>query len=250
MVAEPLVLAVPSKGRLQSQATEFFADRGLSLIQPGGGRTYRGAIKGVPEVEVAFLSASEIVGELASGSVQLGVTGRDLVEENVDDWEQRLELVVPLGFGRADVVVAVPEAWIDVETMADLDDVAHDFRRRHGRRLKVATKYFNLTRRFFAGHGIADYRIVESLGATEGTPASGAADLIVDITTTGSTLAANALKRVPDGTILQSEAYLVASLSAPWSREAVAALDSIIVPVAGSDTLQRLKRRIDGRATR
>jgi ATP phosphoribosyltransferase len=151
--------------------------------------------------------------------------------------------VAPLGFGKADVVVAVPEAWIDVETMADLDDVAADFRRRHGRRLKVATKYYNLTRRFFAGHGIADYRIVESLGATEGTPASGAADLIVDITSTGSTLAANALKRVSDGTILKSEAYLVAALTASWTAAAVDALASIVEPIAGKRALERLLRK-------
>ena len=127
--------------------------------------------------------------------------------------------MAPLGFGHCDVVVAVPEAWIDVETMADLDDVAADFRPRHGRRLTVATKYINLTRRFFAGHGIADYRIVESLGATEGAPASGAADLIVDITTTGTTLTANGLKILADGVILKSEAHLVASLAAPWDGD-------------------------------
>jgi len=243
-MAEPLVLAVPSKGRLQSQATAHFAGLGLDIIQPRGSRTYRGALKGAPAVEVAFLSASEIVGELATGGVHLGVTGRDLVEENVEDWQERIDLVAPLGFGAADVVVAVPEAWIDVETMADLDDVAHDFRRRHGRRLKVATKYFNLTRRFFAGHGIADYRIVESLGATEGTPASGTADLIVDITSSGATLAANGLKRVPDGTILKSEAYLVASLAASWGKEAIAVIASVVEPVAGKGAAERLKRKV------
>jgi ATP phosphoribosyltransferase len=243
MAAEPLVLAVPSKGRLQSQAASYFAEAGLDLIQPGGGRTYRGAVKNAPNVEVAFLSASDIPAELAAGGAHLGVTGRDLVEDNVEDWEHRLDLVAPLGFGKADVVVAVPEAWIDVETMADLDDVAADFRRRHGRRLKVATKYYNLTRRFFAGHGIADYRIVESLGATEGTPASGAADLIVDITSTGSTLAANALKRVSDGTILKSEAYLVAALTASWTAAAVDALASIVEPIAGKRALERLLRK-------
>jgi len=216
----PLVIAVPSKGRLQENAADFLAGIGLTLVQHGSARSYRGGIEGVANVEVAFLSAGEIVRELAAGNVHLGVTGRDLVEETIEDWEQRVELVLPLGFGHADVVVAIPDAWIDVETMADLDDVAHDFRRRHGRKLKVATKYFNLTRRFFSGHGIADYRIVESLGATEGTPASGAADLIVDITTTGSTLVANALKRIGDGTILVSEAYLVAAMTASWTTEA------------------------------
>ena len=247
-MADSLVLAVPSKGRLQAQAAACFAKAQLALVQPGGGRTYRGAVRGAPNVEVAFLSAGEIAGELASGGVHLGVTGRDLVEENIENWGQRLDLVAPLGFGAADVVVAVPEAWIDVETMADLDDVAADFRRTHGRRLKVATKYFNLTRRFFSGHGIADYRIVESLGATEGTPASGTADLIVDITSTGSTLAANGLKRVPDGTILKSEAHLIASLAAPWGPGAIESLGSIVEPTAGKRALDRLRQKIAKRA--
>jgi ATP phosphoribosyltransferase len=248
MTPEPLILAVPSKGRLQANATAAFADAGLELIQPGGSRTYRGAVRGVGDVEIAYLSAREIAGELSSGGVHLGITGRDLIEEDIEDWEQRLDLVAPLGFGFADVVVAVPEAWIDVETMADLDDVAADFRHRHGRRLKVATKYFNLTRRFFAGHGIADYRIVESLGATEGTPAAGTADLIVDITSTGSTLAANGLKRVPDGTILKSEAYLIASFAAPWSDGALGALASIVGPIAGKPAAEHLRRRIEKHA--
>ena len=165
---------------------------------------------------MAFLSAPEIAREIGAGAVHLGITGRDQVEETVPDWQAKVELVAPLGFGRCEVVVAVPEPWIDVATMEDLDDVAAEFRPRHGRRLTVATKYVNLTRRFFAGHGIADYRIVESLGATEGAPATGAADLIVDITTTGATLRANGLKVLADGVILRSEAHLVASRAAKW----------------------------------
>jgi ATP phosphoribosyltransferase len=228
--------------------------RGRTPSSPAPGsnwRTYRGGIDGLDDVEIAFLSAGEIARELAEGSAHLGITGLDLVEERIADWQQRVDLVMPLGFGFADVVVAVPEAWIDVETMADLDDVADDFRRRHGRRLKVATKYFNLTRRFFAGHGIADYRIVESLGATEGTPASGAADLIVDITTTGTTLSANGLKRVSDGTILASEAHLVASLTASWSKEAKEGLAAIRARITGDTTIEsafdRLIQKVDSR---
>lgn len=247
---DALILAVPSKGRLQENANAFFAERGLSIVQPRGARTYSGSVEGVDDVEIAFLSAGEIAGQLAAGAVHLGVTGRDLVEESIENWRERVELVAPLGFGFADVVVAVPEAWIDVETMADLDDVAADFRRRHGRRLKVATKYFNLTRRFFSGHGIADYRIVESLGATEGTPASGTADLIVDITTTGATLRANGLKLLSDGTILKSQAHLVLSLAAPWTIGARAGLTTIIERVRAADpTLaeshERLLRRVE-----
>ena len=206
----PLVLAVPSKGRLQENATQFFARAGLEFVQGRGARDYRGVIADLPGVEVAFLSASEIVGQLTAGAAHFGVTGEDLVREHVADADNRLVLLAPLGFGRANVVVAAPQAWIDVRAMADLEDVAASYRARRGERMRVATKYVNLTRRFFAEHGVADYRIVESLGATEGAPAAGAAELIVDITTTGATLAANALKTLDDGVILRSQATLVA----------------------------------------
>ena len=197
----PLVLAVPSKGRLQENAAAFFARAGLELTQGRGARDYRGAVADLPGVEVAYLSAAEIVGQLAVGAAHFGVTGEDLVREKVADADQRLALLAPLGFGRANVVVAVPQAWIDVRAMADLEDVAASYRARRGERMRVATKYVNLTRRFFAERGVADYRIVESLGATEGAPAAGAAELIVDIATTGATLAANALKTLDDGVI-------------------------------------------------
>jgi len=202
----PLVLATPSKGRLQENAAAFFASAGLEFVQGRGARDYRGAIAGLPGVEVAFLSAGEIVGQLATGAAHLGVTGEDLVREQVADADKRLLLLAPLGFGRANVVVAAPQAWIDVRTMADLEDVAASFHARRGQRMRVATKYVNLTRRFLASHGVTDYRIVESLGATEGAPAAGGAELIVDITTTGATLAANALKVLDDGVILRSQA--------------------------------------------
>ncbi|RWC06975.1 MAG: ATP phosphoribosyltransferase, partial [Mesorhizobium sp.] len=175
-------------------------------------RKYRARIEGVESVEVAFLSASEISGEIGQGSVDLGITGEDLLRESFADWEARAEIVARLGFGNADVVVAVPDIWLDVDTMADLDDVAADFRQRHGRRLRIATKYWRLTQQFFSQkHGIQVYRIVESLGATEGAPAAGLADVVVDITTSGSTLRANHLKVLADGVILRSQACLVAS---------------------------------------
>lgn len=221
--SSPLILAVPSKGRLQENVHAFFARAGMPLTQARGAREYRGALAGVENVEVAYLSASEIAAALASGAAHLGVTGEDLVRENILDADSRVALLEKLGFGYANVVVAVPQAWIDVRTMDDLDDVATHFHGRTGRRIRVATKYVNLTRGFFARSGIVDYRIVESAGATEGTPAAGTAELIVDITTTGTTLAANGLKVVDDGIILKSEANLVASLTAAWSAEARAA---------------------------
>jgi ATP phosphoribosyltransferase len=214
-MGDKLVLAVPSKGRLQENANAFFARAGLSVTQGRGARDYRGALSGVENVEVAFLSASEIVKNLASGAAHLGVTGEDLVRESKA--ESKVALLTPLGFGHANVVVAVPQAWIDVRTMADLEDVASSFLARRNERMRVATKYVNTTRSYFLDKGVADYHIVESLGATEGAPAAGQAELIVDITSTGATLAANGLKVLDDGVILRSEANLVASLGAQWS---------------------------------
>jgi ATP phosphoribosyltransferase len=215
-MSAPLVLAVPAKGRLQENAEAFFARSGLNLIKPRGARDYRGAIAGLDGVEVAYLSASEITSQLAAGAVHFGVTGEDLVREMIPDADGKVVLIEGLGFGFATVIVAVPQAWIDVRTMADIDDVGTSFRHTHGRKMRVATKYINLTREFFSAHGIVDYRIVESAGATEGAPAAGTAELIVDITTTGATLAANGLKIVEDGIILRSQANLVAARSAPW----------------------------------
>ncbi len=216
-MSAPLVVAVPSKGRLQENARAFFARAGLDLVQSRGDREYRATLNGLSDVEVAYLSTSEIVQQLAAGAVHLGVAGEDLVREMIPDADGRTVFLDKLGFGQANVVVAVPQAWIDVRTMADLDDVATSFRARNERKLRVATKYVNLTRRFFADHSIIDYRIVESQGATEGAPAAGTAELIVDITTTGTTLAANALKIVDDGVILRSEANLVAARGAAWN---------------------------------
>ena len=218
-MSAPLVLAVPAKGRLQENAEGFFARSGLQLVKPRGARDYRGAVAGLDGVEVAYLSASEITTQLAQGAVHMGVTGEDLIREQIADADNRVVLIEGLGFGFANVVVAVPQAWIDVRTMADVDDVATAFRHHHDLRMRVATKYINLTRDFFARHGVIDYRIVESSGATEGAPAAGTAEMIVDITTTGTTLSANALKIVDDGIILRSQANLVAARTAPWTPE-------------------------------
>ncbi|WP_395665959.1 ATP phosphoribosyltransferase [Methylocella sp.] len=234
--AGTLVLAVPSKGRLQENASAFFARAGLEIVKGRGARDYRGALAGLPGVEIAFLSAGDITSQLASGQVHLGVTGEDLVRESVPDADDRLALLTPLGFGFANVVVAVPQAWIDVRAMSDLEDVAAGFRARRGRRMRVATKYVNLTRRFFAKMHVSDYRIVESSGATEGAPAAGQAELIVDITTTGATLEANALKILDDGIILRSQANLVASLPARWSRESLERARVILSRIAAEET--------------
>lgn len=211
-----LTIALPSKGRLKENAVELFAKAGFELRLPENARSYQGSLQGVPEageIDVAFLSAAEIARELVSGNIHAGITGEDLARETINNSEDYLDFAVKLGFGQADVVIGVPQAWVDVESMADLDDVAADFRARHGRRLRIATKYWQLTQGFFAGHGIAAYRIVESLGATEAAPSAGQADVIVDITSTGSTLRANGLKILSDSIILKSEANLIVSKS-------------------------------------
>lgn len=218
-MSDKLILAVPSKGRLMDDTTALFAAAGLTIRKTGHARGYRGEIVGWPDVDVAFVSASEIATQLKAGVIHLGVTGEDVVREKMADADARVDFVKKLGFGFADVVVAVPDWWLDVRTMADLEAAAMPFRRTHGRFFRVATKYMTLTRKFFANHGFGDYRIVESLGATEGAPAAGSAELIVDITTTGETLRANGLRILDDGVILKSEANLVAAKIAQMSPE-------------------------------
>jgi ATP phosphoribosyltransferase len=193
------------------EATQLlFARSGLRVERAGASRGYRGTLLGIDGIAVMFLSAGEIVAALQEGAADLGVTGEDLLREADALHEGPLDILLRLGFGQADLAVAIPECWFDVAAMADLDEISGEFYARHGRRLRVATKYLALTRRFFAEKGVTGYRIVESSGATEGAPAMGSAEIIVDITTTGSTLKANHLKVLDDGIILKSEAVLAA----------------------------------------
>lgn len=227
MLNGKLILGVPSKGRLMEKTMEVFAAFGLAYERNGHERGYQGLIPGEPEIEVAFLSASEIARHLQLGRIHLGVTGEDLLREHMADADERCEILARLGFGHADVVVAVPECWIDVVTIADLEEAARLFEKQHGFRMRVATKYMNLSRRFFARKGLASYRLVESLGATEGTPAAQTAEIIVDITSTGTTLKANGLKMLADGLILRSEACLVASRVTPQTEASARAMKLI-----------------------
>lgn len=207
-----LILGIPSKGRLMEQSEALFASAGLAIIRSGDIRGYQGSLSGIDGVEIAFLSAPEIAVRLFEGSIHAGITGEDLLQEKVPAGAQPVTIAKRLGFGRADVVVAVPACWLDVDTMADLDEVSVLYHDNHNLRLRVATKYLNITRRFFAEKGVTGYRIAESLGATEGAPAAGTAQVIVDITSTGSTLKANHLKVLDDGVILKSEACLAAAI--------------------------------------
>lgn len=223
----PLVLGLPSKGRLKEQVEAWLADCGLP-VQSDGGRGYTARIAALPGLEVRLASASEIATSLLAGDLHLGVTGEDLLREATPELEAKVELLRPLGFGRADLVVAAPQSWIDVTGMADLADVAAAFRRSTGKRLRVATKYLNLTHRHLIAHGVSEHRIVESLSATEGAPAAGLAEVVVDITTTGRTLADNRLKILDGGLILKSQAQLCAALGAVWTADQLAVLQRLL----------------------
>jgi ATP phosphoribosyltransferase len=242
MNGSDLVLALPSKGRLHDASFGWLESAGLHVKRDGAARTYQGVIRNVPNTEVRYLSAGEIAAGLHAGVIHLGITGEDLIRETGPEGD-RVHVVQALGFGHADVVVAVPRAWIDVSTIADLDDVAQTLRMRLHRPLRVATKYLTLTRSHFARHGVSDYRIVESQGATEGAPAAGTAEIIVDITSTGATLAANNLKVLDDGVILKSQAVLAASLRASWTPAARTAF-ALIADLTGARERGRIMRTL------
>lgn len=203
-----LKLGVPSKGRLMEKTFEWFGQRGITLTRTGSEREYAGAVDGIDGMALVLLSAGEIPRELASGRIHLGVTGTDLVQEKLARWEQQVEPMEELAFGHADLILAVPRAWIDVDTLDDLDAVAAAFRARHGFRLRIATKYHRLVRDYLRQGGVADYALVDSQGATEGTVANETAEAIADITSSGETLRANHLKVLSDGPILRSQATL------------------------------------------
>lgn len=208
-------LGVPSKGRLMEKTFEWFAQRGVILTRTGSDREYAATVEGIDGVDLVLLSAGEVPRDLAAGRLHFGVTGRDLVQEKLPLWEQQVEPLQELGFGQADLVIAVPQAWVDVEGLDDLDAVAAQFRARHGMRLRIATKYHRLVREYLRHAGVADYALVDSQGATEGTVAHETAEAIADITSSGETLRANHLKVLCDGPILRSQATLWRSRAAP-----------------------------------
>ncbi|WP_420857635.1 ATP phosphoribosyltransferase [Marivivens marinus] len=220
-------LGVPSKGRLMEKTFDWFGARGVKLVKTGSDREYSATVEGIDGLELVLLSAGEIPRELAAGRIHLGVTGSDLVREKLAGWESRVRELQPMGFGGADLIIAVPQAWVDVDTLDDLDAAAAQFRRNHGFRLRIATKYHRLTRDFLRDNGVADYRLVDSQGATEGTVKNETAEAIADITSTGETLRANGLKILSDGLIHSSQATLFKSRSADWGPENRATLDRL-----------------------
>ncbi|WP_108485217.1 ATP phosphoribosyltransferase [Oceaniglobus ichthyenteri] len=220
-------LGVPSKGRLMEKTFDWFADHGITLARVGSEREYSGVVSGIEGVELVLLSAGEVPRELAAGHIHMGVTGTDLVREKLPLWASQVKELAPMGFGQADLVIAVPDHWVDVETLDDLDAAAAAFRARHGFRMRIATKYHRLIRTYLRLHGVADYQLVDSQGATEGTVRQETAEAVADITSTGETLRANHLRMLADGPVHQSQATLFQSLTAPCDDASIAAKEQI-----------------------
>jgi ATP phosphoribosyltransferase len=219
-------LGVPSKGRLMDKTFHWFARHGLRLERTGGAREYAGRVEGA-DIDLVLLAAGEIPRELGAGRIHLGVTGSDLVRERLPRWAERVDIVARMGFGQADLVLAVPEAWVDVDDLDDLDAVAHQFRRAHGMRLRIATKYHRLVREFLREHGVADYRLVDSQGATEGVVRNETAEAVADITSSGDTLRDNRLRVLSDGVIHRSQATLFRSAASPWGQAEKAEMEAL-----------------------
>ena len=211
-----LLLALPSNGRLHDQMNKFFESSGLKLSRSGGNRTYSGFIEGIEKIEILYLSASEISSELLKGNIHMGITGIDLIEESRTSASKEVIMLSKLGFGKANVVIAVPNSWIDVENIKDLSEVASEFRSYNNLRMRVATKFKNITRNFFSNNRISNYRLVDSAGATEGSPAAGTSEIIVDITETGQTIDANNLKILKDGIMLKSQSCIFSTPNDIW----------------------------------
>ncbi|MGR3322269.1 MAG: ATP phosphoribosyltransferase [Pseudooceanicola sp.] len=221
-------LGVPSKGRLMEKTFDWFGARGVTLGRAGSDREYAGKVEGVEGVELVLLSAGEIPRELAAGRIHLGVTGTDLVREKLAGWENVVEPLAELGFGHADLIIAVPDFWVDVRSLDDLDAAAAAFRRAHGFRMRIATKYHRLVRDHLREFGVADYQLVDSQGATEGTVKNETAEAVADITSTGETLRANHLRPLDDGPVLKSQATLFRARGAALEPDGRAALDALL----------------------
>ena len=203
-----ITIGLPSKGRLKDKAVAFFDDKGLKILQSDKERNYFASIKNKPNIKIIYLHAKEIIQRLGDGTLDIGISGLDLLKESDKNLQGKINIQKKLNFGYANLVVAVPDDWIDVQTIADLEEVSFDLRLKRNARLRVATKYSNLTNDFLISKGVTQYKLISSLGATETYPFIGSSEIITDITSTGKTLTDNNLRVLKDGLILKSSACL------------------------------------------
>ena len=203
-----ITIGLPSKGRLKEKAVAFFNNKGLKVLQGNKERNYFALIENKPNLKIIYLHAKEIIQRLGDGTLDIGISGLDLLNESEKNLQDKISIKQNLHFGNANLVVAVPDDWIDVQTIADLEEVAFDIRSKRNTRLRVATKYPNLTNNFLISKGITQYKLISSLGATETYPFIGSSEIIIDISSTGKTLEDNNLRVLKDGLILKSTACL------------------------------------------
>ncbi len=208
---EKIKIGLPSKGRLRDESINFLKTKNLNIISAFGERNYFFNVQNNKSIEGIFLHAREIIERLNDGTLDIGISGLDLLKEFPEIYSDNIIIVKKLKFGFADLVVAVPRDWLDVQNMADLEEVSFEFKEKYNRRMRVATKYPNLVENFFLSKGVSQFRVVSSLGATESYPFTGSSELIADITSTGSTLKANNLRIINDGIILKSSACIFVS---------------------------------------
>ena len=204
-------IGIPSKGRLRKDVLKIFKNKKLNLVSERGERDLIGSIKNKKNIKILYLHAREIIERLGDNSLDIGFSGFDLFKESEINTQKKINVNKKLSFGKADLVVAIPDPWIDVQTIADLEEIAFEFRDKKKKRLRVATKYPNLTREFLFSKGVTQFRLVDSLGATEAYPFTGSAELVSDVTQTGLTLKANNLRELRDGIILKSQACIFTS---------------------------------------
>lgn len=210
-MSQIIKIGIPSKGRLRKDVLNIFKKNKLKLISERGDRDLFGSVKGKKNIQIIYLHAREIIERLADKSLDLGFSGFDLLKESEINIQSKISVVKKLNFGNANLVVAIPDPWIDVQTIADLEEIAFEFRDKKKKRLRVATKYPNLTREFLFSKGVTQFRLVDSLGATEAYPFTGSSELITDISSSGETLRANNLRILKDGGILKSQACIFTS---------------------------------------
>jgi len=211
MIKNIINIGIPSKGRLRKNILRIFKKNKLNLVSERGERDLLGSIKNFSNVKILYLHAREIIERLGDGSLDLGFSGYDLLKESKINIQNKINVIKKYGFGKATLVVAIPDPWIDVQTVADLEEIAFEFKDKKKKRLRVATKYPNLTREFLFSKGVTQFKLVGSLGATEAYPFTGSSEIITDITSTGETLRANNLRILKDGKILKSEACMMIS---------------------------------------
>tara|TARA_B100000963_G_scaffold154077_1_gene134149 strand:- start:138 stop:824 length:687 start_codon:yes stop_codon:yes gene_type:complete len=206
-----LKIGIPSKGRIRPETLKIFRLKKLTLISERGDRELIGSIKEYPDIKILYLHAREIIQRLGEGTLDLGFSGFDLLKESEIIIQNKINVIKKLDFGKANLVVAIPDPWIDVQTIADLEEIAFEFKDKKKKRLRVATKYPNLTRNFLFSKGVTQFKLIDSLGATEAYPFTGSAELITDISSSGETLRQNNLRVLKDGEILKSQACIFTS---------------------------------------